>query len=134
MSVQPTETPDNLRPEVRRPEIRRPDIRRPAGVSRLGVLTGFLATAGTLGVAFLGLGGPPAPPTPLALADASATEPAIQQVVVKTVYVQLPSPTTVPVAAPAAVAPRAAARVVTRQSGARGDDRGDDAGENEGDD
>jgi hypothetical protein len=123
MSAPPTDAPDNLRPEVRRP-----DVRRPAGVSRLGVLTGFVAAAGTLGVALLGLGGPPAPATPVALAGASATDPAVQQVVVKTVYVQLPSPPAAPVAVAAARAPKAVARVVTRQSGARGDDAGEREG------
>jgi hypothetical protein len=113
---------------------RRPDVRRPAGVSRFGVLAGFVATAGTLAVAFLGLGGPPAPAAPLALADATATEPAVQQVVVKTVYVQLPSPSAAPAATPAAApvaaAPKPAAKVVTRQSGAGGGE----GGEQEGDD
>ena len=113
---------------------RRPDVRRPAGVSRFGVLAGFVATAGTLAVAFLGLGGPPAPAAPLALADVTATEPAVQQVVVKTVYVQLPSPSAAPAATPAAApvaaAPKPAAKVVTRQSGAGGGE----GGEQEGDD
>jgi len=74
-------------PPTETPGPRRPDVRRPAGVSRFGVLAGFVATAGTLAVAFLGLGGPPAPAAPFALADATATEPAVQQVVVKTVYI-----------------------------------------------
>jgi hypothetical protein len=127
MPTPPTETPGP----------RRPDVRRPAGVSRFGVLAGFVATAGTLAVAFLGLGGPPAPAAPLALADATATEPAVQQVVVKTVYVQLPSPSAAPVATPVAVpvasAPQPAARVVTRQSGAGGGEGGE-GGEQEGND
>lgn len=105
-------------------------MRHPAGVSRGGLVTGLLATAGTLAVAFLGLGGPPAPATPVALADATATEPAVQQVVVKTVYVQLPSPSAAPVAAPSAAALKPVAKVVTRQSGS-GDGEG---GEQEGDD
>ncbi len=139
MSAQPTDIPDNSRPEARRPEAghlevggpvaRRPEARRPAGVSRLGILTGFLATAGTLGVALLGLGGPPAPATPVALADTTATDPAAQQVVVKTVYVQLPSPPAAPVAV--AAAPKAVPRVVTRQSGAGGDDEGEHEGEDD---
>jgi hypothetical protein len=129
MPTPPTETPGP----------RKPDVRRPAGVSRFGVLAGFVATAGTLAVAFLGLGGPPAPPAPLGLADATATatEPAVQQVVVKTVYVQLPSPSTAPaatpVAAPVAVAPQRVVKVVTRQSGAGGGEGGE-GGEQEGDD
>lgn len=139
MSAQPTDIPDNTLPEVRRPEARRPEARspeagrpetrRPAGVSRIGVLTGFLATAGTLGVALLGLGGPPASAMPIALADATATDPAVQQVVVKTVYVQLPSPPAAPVAV--AAAPKAEARVVTRQSGAGGDDADEHEGEDD---
>ena len=109
-----------------------PGARRPAGVSRASLFTGLLATAGTLAVAFLGLGGPPAPAAPVALADATATQPAPTQVVVRTVYVQLPSPTAVPaaprVAAPATPAPR----VVTRQSGSGGE--GGEGGEQEGND
>jgi len=129
MPTPPTETPGP----------RRPDVRRPAGVSRFGVLAGFVATAGTLAVAFLGLGGPPAPAAPVALADATATatEPAVQQVVVKTVYVQLPSPSAAPlatpVAAPVAAAPQRVVKVVTRQSGAGGGEGGE-GGEQEGDD
>jgi len=119
-------------PPTDAPGARRPDMRRPAGVSRAGLFTGLLATAGTLAVAFLGLGGPPAPAAPVALADATATEPAPTQVVVRTVYVQLPSPTAAPaaprVAAPATPAPR----VVTRQSGSGGE--GGEGGEQEGND
>jgi hypothetical protein len=99
---------------------RRPDVRRPAGVSRAGLFTGLLATAGTLAVAFLGLGGPPAPAAPAALADATATEPAPTQVIVKTVYVQLSSPTAAAVAPRVAARATAAPRVVTRQSGSGG--------------
>ena len=129
MPTPPTETPGP----------RRPDVRRPAGVSRFGVLAGFVATAGTLAVAFLGLGGPPAPAAPVALADATATatEPAVQQVVVKTVYVQPPTPSAAPlatpVAAPVAAAPQRVVKVVTRQSGAGGGEGGE-GGEQEGDD
>ncbi len=124
-------------PPTETPAPRRPDVRRPAGVSRFGVLAGIVATAGTLAVAFLGLGGPPVPVAPLALADATATEPAVQQVVVKTIYVQLPSPSAAPVArpaaAPVAAAPKPVIRVVTRQSGAGGGEGGE-GGEQEGDD
>jgi hypothetical protein len=103
-----------------------PGVRRPPGVSRLGLIMGSLATAGTLVIAFLGLGGPPAVPGTVALSDTTATDTAAQQVVVKTVYVQLPSPT----AAPVAAAPKAVSSVVTRQSGSGGDE----GGEQEGDD
>ncbi len=122
MPTPPTDTPGNLRP----------DVRRPAGVSRGGLVMGLLATGGTLAVAFLGLGGPPAPPAPVALADATATQPAIQQVVVKTVYVQLPSPSAAPVATPVPATPKPVARVVTRQSGSGGE--GGDGGEQQGND
>ena len=90
-----------------------PGVRRPAGVSRLGLVMASLATAGTLAIAFVGLGGPPAAPATPALADATATDAAAQ---VKTVYVQLPSPT----AAPVAAVPQAVSPVVTRQSGSGG--------------
>ncbi len=120
-------------PPTDTPGARRPDVRRPAGVSRAGLFTGLLATAGTLAVAFLGLGGPPAPAAPVALADTSATGPAATQVVVKTVYVQLPSPTAAPVAPFVAAPATAAPRVVTRQSGSGGGERGE-GGEQEGND
>ena len=124
MPTPPTDTPGP----------RRPDLRRPAGVSRAGLFTGLLATGGTLAVAFLGLGGPPAPAAPVALADATATQPAPTQVVVKTVYVQLPTPTAAPAASRVTAAPATAApRVVTRQSGTGGGER-DDGGEQEGND
>lgn len=121
-------------PPAGTPGAPRPEVRRPAGVSRFGLVTGFLAAAGTLAVAFLGLGGPPVPAAPVAIADATATEPAAPRVVVKTVYVQLPSPSAAPtarVAATATPAPKAAARVVTRQSGSAS---GGEGGEQEGDD
>ena len=115
-------------PSTDSPGVRRPDVRRPAGVSRAGLVTGLLATAGTLAVAFLGLGGPPAPAAPVALADATATEPAASQVVVKTIYVQLPSPSAPPVAPRVAAAATAAPRVVTRQSGSGGGEGGEQEG------
>ena len=107
-------------PSTDTPGVGTPGVRRPAGVSRLGLAVASLATAGTLAVAFIGLGGPPAAAdTTVAVADAAA-----QQVVVKTVYVQLPYST----AAPVAAVPNAVSPVVTRQSG------GSEGSEKEGND
>ena len=94
-----------------------PGPRRPGGVNRLGLVIGSLATAGTLALAFIGLGGPPtavAAPTP---GTSTAPDATAQRVAVKTVYVQLPSPT----AAPTPVAPTPPPAVVTRQSGSGGE-------------
>jgi hypothetical protein len=99
-----------------------PGVRRPTGVSRLGLVLGSLATAGTLAIAFVGLGGPPAAPATVALGDATGA--AAQQVVVKTIYIQLPSPT----AAPVATVPTAVSSVVTRQSGSGGGEGGEHEG------
>ena len=103
------------------PSTETPGVRRSAGVSRLGIAVASLATAGSFAVALFGLGGPPAPAAPATLAVA---DPAAQQVVVKTVYVQLPSAT----AAPVAAVPNAVSSVVTRQSG------GSEGSEKEGND
>ena len=122
-------------PAADTPGAPRPDVRRPTGPSRFGLVSGLFATAGTVAVAFVGLGGPPAPTTPVALADATATEPAVPRVVVKTVYVRLPSPTAAPVAPvapPLAAVQKPVSRAVTRQSGAGGE--GGEGREHEGDD
>jgi hypothetical protein len=103
--------------------------RRAAGVSRLGLAVGSIASLATLGLAFLGLGGPPAPASTASFADAAATNVPTPQVTVKTIYVQLPAPAaqaaSAPSAAPVAAVRRAPAAVVTRQSGTK-------AGESEG--
>ena len=102
-----------------------PGQRRPGGVNRLGLAIGSLAAAGTLALAFVGLGGPPTAAAVPTAGDSTAPDPAVQRVVVKTVYVQLPSPT----AAPAPAARTAPPAVVTRQSGSGGE-----GNETEGDD
>jgi hypothetical protein len=109
-----------------------PRVRRPAGVSRLGLAVASLASAGTFAVALLGLGGPPASAAPAtsASADPTTTDAVPRQVVVKTIYVQLPAPTVAPTARPVVAAPKAQVSVVTRQSGSGGGE----GGEQEGDD
>ena len=111
-------------PSTDTPGVRRPGVRHPAGVSRLGLAVASLATAGTLAVAFVGLGGPPAALTTVAVAGATTADAAGPQVAVKTVYVQLPSPT----AASVATVPKAASSVVTRQSGSGGSEGGEQEG------
>jgi len=115
-------------PSTDAPGVRTPGVRRPASVSRLGLAVASLATAGTFVVALIGLGGPPAAPATLASTDTSTTDAAGQQVVVKTIYVQLPASTAAPVAAaPKAVSP-VETRVVTRQSGSGGKEGGEQEG------
>ena len=108
-----------------------PRVRRPAGVSRLGLAVAALASAGTCAVALIGLGGPPAPAAPVtpASADTTTSDVAGQQVVVKTIYVQLPAPTLqAPTSKPVAAAPKAVAAVVTHQSGSKGGEGGEQEG------
>jgi hypothetical protein len=129
-------------PSTETPGVHTSGVRRPAGVSRLGLAVASLATAGTLAVAFIGLGGPPAPKARATLGpvDTTTAEAAAPQVVVKTIYVQLPTPAPAPTAAPAparvTATPKAVSRVVTSQSGSGGTKGGEggEGGEQEGDD
>jgi hypothetical protein len=114
-----------------------PGVRKPAGISRLGFAAASLAAAGSFVAAFVGLGGPPAPP---ALATPVPSDAAGSPAPVTTIYVQLPAPTAAPTPTPAPVLaasvvapPKARAAVVTRQSGAKGGE-GAEGGEQEGDD
>lgn len=112
-------------PSTDTPGVGTPGVRRPAGVSRLGLVVASLATAGTFAVALIGLGGPPAvADTTVAAVDAITADAAMPQVVVRTIYVQLPSPTAGPVAA----VPQAVSPVLTSQSGSRGTEGGEQEG------
>jgi hypothetical protein len=117
-------------PSTDTPGVRAPLVRRPAGVSRLGLAMASLATAGTFAVALIGLGGPPAPvaPTMGGVADATTADAVVPPVVVKTIYVQLPSPPTAPVAAVPKAASSVVTRVVTSQSGSGGTKGGEQEG------
>ena len=125
-----------LTPSAETPGVRTAGIRRAAGASRLGLAVASLASAGTLAVAFIGLGGPPAPvaETNLAVADTTIADAAAPQVVVKTIYVQLAAPTPAPTAAPIAAAPKAVSRVATRVVTSQSGSAGTEGDEQEGDD